>query len=144
MGQQWSCGKTSQQLQDRLHTAGPGASYFRFIYFSPCLVFRHVRTASCGSRSGKLIGHVFPVIQRDSSTYPLLSPPSRVGRSATSNKLQSRPRDGDRASASGVSLRRGDAEVQVGELSFSYSCSLTVSFAFLAASLPFSPALHLS
>lgn len=72
--------------------------------------------ALCGSRSGKLIGHVFPVIQRDSSTYPLLSPPSRVGTSSTSSKLQSRPRDGDRASASGVSLRRGDAEVQVGEL----------------------------
>lgn len=48
--------------------------------------------------------------------FPLPSPPSRVGTSAASNKLQSSPRDGDRASASGVSLRRGDAEVQVGEL----------------------------
>lgn len=58
------------------------------------------------------------LVQCDSvASPPSCVLPSQLGTSAESSQLPVRtePRDGGRASASGVSLRRGDAGVQVGE-----------------------------
>lgn len=48
-------------------------------------------------------------VQCDSGSLPFPSSSSRVGTSAAANELHSGPTDRDRASASGVPLRRGDA-----------------------------------
>lgn len=70
-------------------------------------------------------------VQRDGGTFinqPLFF---RFGTNATSNKSQPHPRYGDRASASGASLRRADAEVQVGKLLLNF-----VSLSFYRLVLP--------
>lgn len=52
-------------------------------------------------------------VQRDSGTFIIQPPFFRFGTTAASDKFQSIRGDADQASASGESLRRGDAEVQV-------------------------------
>lgn len=81
--------------------------------------------ASFSSRNGRMTKRIIfflpPFVVKSSCRATVALLPSRLlssgsGQTRHRTKPQSSPRDGDRASASGVSLRRGDAGVQVGEL----------------------------
>lgn len=140
MGQQWSCGKTTQHKPP-----GIGSTQLDQVVNQSRILFTVVSFISISALNRKtyisfvvFFSDAFVAVRQRHFPLPLyrLLPPGSE-QAQRRNKLQSRPRDGDRASASGVSLRRGDAEVQVGELPplssiFKVSLCFTRCFSFFA------------
>lgn len=126
MKQQWSCGKTSEHKpKDRLQSTGPKRHL-------PCFLLLHLFSLIIWIEGNPayvlvLLTEDLPVVLiyiniiffqwrlRATATLSSLFPPFRSDQAKQRRNFKSSPWDRDRASASGASLRRSDAEVQVGE-----------------------------